>query len=444
MFDLVTRLVLHMKNSSSKLGAVTPLLITVGLIVIAGAFVVLTNKQAFFTSPTSLGITKLDTDIRAAEKVAATNPPLTKPYINLAELYLQKVRETVDSSYYAKVDTLMDAAAKIDPKDADVPAVRASVAMGRHLFKIGKQYTSQALALNAHTAAYFGLDGDADIELGKYQDAVDSFQKMVDIRPDFASWSRIAYIRELYGDIPGAQVALTQAISAGSSYPENVAWAYVEQGKLFMRSDVDAANTSFMMALKVLPTYTQAMEGLGKVAFAKGDMQGAEKEFTSAYSALALAQYAIDLGDLYGQEGNKAKASQQYALAQAAFDVSIKGGVDTDLEESLFLADHDLDAAKAVAMATRAHMDRPSEYGADYLSWALYKNGDTKNALLYTQEAFKLGKFDPLILFHQGMIAFANGDSVHAKEYLSKAYELNPNFSIQYVEVLKSSLAQLK
>lgn len=428
----------------SRIKPFVPVLIILGLILAGATTVFLTNRNAFSSHADQAVMSKLDMDIATAEKQVASKPVTTKPYISLAELYLQKVRETSDASYYAKIDTLMDAAAKLDPKDADVPAVRASVAMGRHMFKEGKMYIQQSLALNDHTAAYYGLDGDADIELGLYKDAVDSFQKMVNIRPDFSSWSRIAYIRELYGDIPGALTALTQAISSGSNYQENIAWAYVEQGKLQMRTDLNAADASFNAALRELPTYSQAMEGLGKDAFFRGDTATAEKEFAQAYQTLPLAQYAIDLGDLYAHEGNTAKASQEYALAQAAFDVSAKGGVDTDLEESLFLSDHDLSLPQALAMAQRAYASRPSEYGADYLSWALYKNGQAKEAATYTSKALVLGEIDPLILFHQGMIALAVGDTAHAKEYFTKAEAFNPNFSIQYSAVLTQKLATLR
>ena len=426
----------------SKFRAVAPVLIILGLIIAGALTVYFTNRSAF--SPQAAATTKLDTDIAAAEKVVATKPLITKPYLRLAELYLQKVRETVDPTYYAKIDALMTQAEAINPKDGDVPAVRASVALGRHQFKEGKAFIAQSLAISAHTAAYYGLNGDADIELGQYQDAVDSFQKMVNIRPDFASWSRIAYIRELYGDVPGALTALNEAISSGSSYPENIAWAYVEQGKLLQRTDLATADTSFTNALHVLPTYTQAMEGLGKDAFFRGDLKGAEEQFTKAYNGLALAQYAIDLGDLYATEGMTQKAVQQYALAKAAFDRSSKSGVNTDLEESLFLSDHMLDAPTAVAMAKRAYIDRPSEYGADYLAWALYKSGDVAGAAHYAKPALVLGEHDPLILFHQGTIARANGDLVHAKEYLAKAYQLNPNFSILYAKELKADVATLK
>lgn len=405
--------------------------VSIGLILATGAVVVATST---FKSPSqkSASSSALDVSIQKGEESLANSPAISKPYTNLASLYLQKVRETSDGSYYAKVDALMDTAARVTPQDPTIPALRASSLMGRHMFKEGYAEINKAIAQNATTAAFYGIRGDAEIELGLYLQAVASFQKMIDIRPDFSSWGRIAYIRELYGDIPGAKTALEQAIQSGSSFRENVAWGYVELGKLALQSDLLAADKAFDDALVVLPTYTPAIEGKGKVAFAKKDIQQSLKHFKAAYDQLPLAQYAIDLGDVYTIQGDTLKASQNYALAQAAYDTSRSSGIDTDLEESLFLSEHDLDLPEALLKAQRAYVARPSIYAADALSWAYYKNGNIKEALLLTQAALRLGKNDPLILYHQAIIAENSGNATRAKEYKDLAFKLNPHFSLLY------------
>lgn len=417
----------------------SPLFVISSLVILSGLFVVISNT-AFFHTTHSIAQTSIDQSISRAQAVVETHPPLIKPYIALASLYLQKIRETSDASYYTKIDELMNTAQQIDPKDGDVLAIRASVALGRHDFKKGYIEIQKALALNTSRSAYWGLKGDAEIELGLYKEAVQSFQKMVDLRPDFSSWSRIAYIRELYGTVDGAKSALTSAISSGSNYPENIAWAYVEQGKLDMRSNPTTALADFGNALTVLPSYTQAMEGIGKAEFALGNSTEAETYFMRAYTGLPLAQYAVDLADLYSIRGDTTKSKQHLALAQVAYDTSRASGVNTDLEESLFMSDHDIDLAQAVEKARRAYMERPSVYGADYLAWALYKNGAIVEASQLSPEALRLGTVDPLILYHQGLIARALGDMIHAKAYLTKSYELNPHFSLLYAADLKKSI----
>lgn len=403
------------------------------ILLIGVGAIVASNYKAFFNT-TSTSQSALDTEILRLEKEIAMRPTRSTPYIGLSALYLQKIRETSDSSYYQKIDDLLIQAEKINPQDADIYAMRATVSNGRHDFKKGKEFIDKALALNTTTALYYGIAGDCAIELGDYEQAVSYFQKMVDTRPSFASWSRIAYIRELYGDFGGAQVALEQAIASGSKYPENIAWAYVEKGKLDIRTNPQEARTNFEMALKVLPTYSQAMEGLGRVAYVTGDTREAEAQFMNAYKQLALAQYAIDLGDLYQVTGETQKASQYYALAQEAYATSAKAGVDTDLEESLFLSERGLRLADALAMAQRASIARPNRNAADALALAQLKNNQIAQAVTNRQKAFTLGQNDPAILYHQSLVARANKEEKLADEFLAKSKKINPHFSILFDE----------
>ena len=48
--------------------------------------------------------------------------------------------------------------------------------------------------------------------------------KMVSIRPDLRSYSRISYLREIHGDMPGAIEAMKMAIQAGYPGYEDRAW----------------------------------------------------------------------------------------------------------------------------------------------------------------------------------------------------------------------------
>ena len=80
------------------------------------------------------------------------------------------------------------------------------------------------------TEGQFVHQGDALIEMGDYDAAADAYQKMVELRPDLASYNRAAHYRFLFGDTSGAIRIMKQAIEAGSSSPENVAWCMVDLG----------------------------------------------------------------------------------------------------------------------------------------------------------------------------------------------------------------------
>ena len=391
------------------------------------------------TVKTNANMSVLDTQIEKIQKEIAAHPNDVKQYIALSGAYLQKVRETGDVSYYTTIDDLLSKATAQDASNTDVPAMRASVANGRHHFNDGLTLASDAISRNPTVATYYGIKVDSLIELGKYDEAESTLQIMVDKKPNYSAFTRIAYLRELTGDIAGSKEALQMAIDSGSTFPENIAWAYVELGLLQMRSDLTAAQNSFDEALRIDPKYPPALEGLGKVAYANGDIKVAEIKFKEAFSQRPLAQYAIDLGDLYTTQGKTMEAVQQYALVRVAFEKSVSSGTDVDLEYSIFLSDHG-NSADALTKAVSAYHDRPSIYGADAYAWALYKNNNIAEARTHNKEALRLGENDPLIVYHAGIIALASGDLSSAKQFFKKTAQLNPHFSILFAAALQEHL----
>ncbi len=372
----------------------------------------------------------LDNQIQNYEAKLLTNPDDIQTMIALASVYMQKVRETADVSYYSNVESLAQKVIELDPKQADAYAFQGEVSLGKHNFQDALRLGNKSLELNPNKALYYGIVADAQTELGQNDAAIDTLQKMVDKRPDFNSYSRIAYARELHGEIDGAKEAIKTAVEAGSSFSENVAWGEVEYGKLALRSNLDEAELKFKNALEIVVDYPPALEGLGRVYFAKGDVVKAQEYFQRAFDKLPIAQYATDLGDVNMVSENTAKAQQYYSLAQIAFDKSQSSGVNTDLERALFLADHDLDLDLAKQLAERSYAVRPSIYGADVLAWTLYKNNDAVGAQKYITEALRLGEHDPLIVFHAAKIAEKNGDSIKAGKYMQTVKTLGTHFSV--------------
>ncbi len=112
---------------------------------------------------------------------------------------------------------------------------------------------------------------DAQIELGMYEAAVQSLQQMVDLRPDLSSYSRIAYARELHGDIAGAITAMQQAVMAGGQATENSLWVRVQLGNLsFNSGDIEQAGREYQRALALSPDYVYGLAGMARVYAAQG------------------------------------------------------------------------------------------------------------------------------------------------------------------------------
>lgn len=385
-----------------------------------------------------------DETITALQQQLRDNPREFAPHIALAHTYLQKVRETGDPSLYTKVESLLNSAATIDEQQPDLFATRGILALARHDFAGALKLGKQALILDPENPQYYGIVADAQIELGKYDEAIKSLQTMVEHRPDFSSYSRIAYARELYGDPEGAMEAMQFAIDAGGPVPENISWAYVQLGNLlFGMGNLDEASRNYDLALRRIDGYPAALAGQARVATAKGDLQRAASLYQQAFDRIPLAEYAIALGDVYTKLDDGPAAQRQYDLVKAIDQLLSTNGVNTDMETALFFADHTIDLPQSLVKARAAYAAHPSVHAADALAWTLYQTGNYAEAQTYATEALKLSNYDSLKLFHAGMIANALGQHDQAQTYLQQAVNLNPHFSLLWSDLAQTTLKQL-
>jgi tetratricopeptide (TPR) repeat protein len=365
----------------------------------------------------------------------------------LGQAYLQKARETGDPSYYPKAETLFHQALTTNAADGEAMVGLGTLALARHQFAAALDWGEQARALNPHHAPVYGVIGDAQIELGRYDDAVETVQAMVDLRPDLGSYSRVSYLRELLGDRDGAVAAMEQAATASSGYAENVAWVHVQLGNLYFDGgDIDNAGHDYAAALAAVPGYAPALAGQARVAAARGDLDTAATLYERAVRAIPLPEFVIGYGDVLSAAGRQEEANAQYALVAAIQQLYAANGVDTDLELALFTADHGRaeDLPQAVKQARAQVNVRPSIVAWDVLAWTLYRSGDLDGAAEASQEALRLGTQNALMRFHAGMIAAARGETAQAIAFLESALELNPHFSVRFAPEARATLERLR
>src|SRR5215212_9544297 len=364
----------------------------------------------------------------------------------LGQAYLQKARETGDPGYYPKAEALFQQALASDGDDVDAIVGLGTLALARHQFAVALDWGEQARALAPYHAAAYGVIGDAQVELGRYDEAIETVQAMIDLRPDLSSYSRVSYLRELMGDREGALIAMKQAATAGSAYVENVAWARVQLGNLrFDGGDLAGAASEYAAALAALPGYAPGLAGQARVAAAGGDLDRAAELYEQAVRTIPLPEYVVGYGDVLTAAGHPDEASAQYALVAAIQQLYAANGVDTDLELALYTADHGRpeDLPRAVEQARAQVAVRPSIVAWDVLAWTLYRSGDLDGAAEASKEALRLGTHNALMQFHAGMIAAARGETAQPISFLESALEINPHFSVRYAPEARATLERL-
>ncbi len=373
------------------------------------------------------------------------NPDDTAAYAQLGLALLQRVRETADPNLYNQADQAFDAALQRDPNQIDALIGKGTLALARHHFDQALVFGERARAINPYRALVYGVIGDAYNELGRYDEASDAIQKMVDTRPDLSSYSRVSYVRELHGDTEGAIEAMKLAISAGGPATENTLWTQVQLGNLYFNSGQLAdAEQTYLSALQTRPDYAYAIAGMAKVRAAKGEYEAAISAYKQIVERLPLPEFVIALAELYEVTGHTKEARQQYDLVRALQQLNAGAGVDVDMELALFEADHGGNRAQTLDQARTVYARRPSIYAADALAWTLYRDSKYDEAWRYSQEALRLGTLDAPLYYRAGMIALARNDTATAQTLLQKALDINPYFSVLHAPQAQQTLAKLK
>jgi tetratricopeptide (TPR) repeat protein len=357
---------------------------------------------------------------------------------------LQRARETADPAHYAGAEAAFGQALRRDPRSVDATIGMATLELARHDFRGGLRYAQRARRLGPELARPFSVLVDAEVELGRYEQAGRSLQQMIDLRPNLASYARVSYFRELHGDLAGATQAMSLAVSAGGGVPENVAYVQTLLGDLeAMRGRTRAARRAYAAALTGVPGYVPAIASRAQLDAATGRLTQAIRGYRDIVRRRPLPQYVIALGETQQVAGRRADARESFALVDAERRLLAANGVNTDVEIALFEADHG-DRRRAVALARRAWRAAPSVRSADAVSWALDRSGRSSDALAWARRALKLGSRDPLILTRAGLTARTAGHDREARRYLRRALRANPRFSAVWAPRARNALRVLR
>src|SRR5207247_1348518 len=202
-----------------------------------------------------------------------TAPQDVKSLDLLGLAYQQRARETGDPAYYTKSDGVLRRALRFQPDDLLATSGLGSLALSRHRFRDALALGRRARAISPTTARNYGVIGDALVELGRYREAFEAFDRMGTLRPSLASYARVAHARELLGDVQGAIEAMKLALDAAAGEPEASAWSSVQLGKIYWSTGrLEAASTLYRAALARFPGYVYAFDALAQVEAARGHL----------------------------------------------------------------------------------------------------------------------------------------------------------------------------
>lgn len=342
------------------------------------------------------------------------------------ELDLARVR--VDPSRYPVAEARFREALRIGGTDAFALRGLAALAAARHRFDESLELAQHARRLAPENAAVYGLIGDASLELGRYPQAIEAFDRMMSLKPTPSGYARVSYARELFGDREGAIEAMRMSADA-AGFPDPAAWALTHLGNLHAASGrLQRAVRLYRAALARVPEYAPALVGLADVEHRRGERVRAERLLRRALARISDPGASATLGDVLAAQGRRQEAEHWYARARALETEFARFGGRNQIETALFDLDHDRDLAGALERARVGLRFRPGVEGLHTYAWALYKNGRCGEAIRYSDRALALAPTDTGALFHRSLIERCLGNSAAAARYASRVRSLDPTF----------------
>ena len=370
---------------------------------------------------------KLSADIKA-------NPAETKSKVALANLFIMEARATGNYQYYdmAAMKNVNEILAK-EPGNFEALTLKSLLYLSQHHFADGLAMAETAAKINPYNAFLYGILVDGHVEMGNYDSAVINAEKMMSIRPDLRSYARASYLREIYGDYPGAIQAMEMAIDAGVPGDESTEWSRVQLGHLYENvGDLKTAGQQYTIALNVRPGYVQALAGMARLALATKDYDKAIDYYRQADALSSDFSFKEEMVDVYQLAGQNEKAETTAKMvieemnknaSAAANDESIGHYADKELAYA-YLKVNNYD--KALEHALAEYNRRPKNIDVnETLAWVYYQKGDYSKALPHIQIALQTNSKNPVLLCRAGLIYEKAGDKVKAKGYLEQALKNN-------------------
>lgn len=381
----------------------------------------------------------------AAEQAAAVDPltaAITAAQVRLEQVpgdyttwaqlgsaYVEQARVTADPGFYDRAQGALEQSLVLRPEGNDTAlAGQGALANARHDFVAARDAALAALAVNDFNATAWGVLTDARTQLGDYPGATAALDRMLELRPGLASFTRASYDAEIHGDTDQARSALEQALALTTGGSDE-AFCRTYLGQLaFSQGDLDEAGAQFNTGLADLPDDPTLLLGRARVDAALGNEEEAVAGFRRVVDSRPLPENFVEFGEYLESLGRDDEAQQQYALVDTVRQLFAASGVTDDLSTALFAADH-ADPVTALAAATTEYERRQNTDSQDAMAWALHAAGRDAEALPLALQATSLGGASAVMLYHRGAIEAALGMTEQARATLGSALDTNPYFS---------------
>ncbi len=425
--------------------------ILVGLFIVGVGFIILKVDREKDKNPTYrlqdrkgplAFVAEWDSTKISAQKLYSLidyNPKDKKSALALATIFIKEARITGNYSYYDMAAMQqVDRVLAIDPNNFQALSYKALIYLSQHHFADGLATATGAVKLAPYNSFIYGILVDANIEMGNYSDAISNAEKMVSLRPDLRSYTRVSYLREIHGDYPGAIAVMKLALQAGIDGDEGTEWTRVQLGHLYENTgSLDTAEFEYQQALEYRKGFAPAISGLAHIAFVKKNYAKAATLYQEADTLVMDYTNKENLAAIYRLTTQDKKADSLIVLG---LENMSKDASSANMQNMGHYADKELAYAyltagkneKGLEHALAEYNRRPNNIEAnETLAWAYYKNNDFNKASGYMDVALKTNCKNPVLLCYGGLIYAKAGNKAKARLLLTEALQKDPGIDME-------------
>jgi len=355
-------------------------------------------------------------DILQWQKRIKENPTASAYWERLGWAYIRKARATQDPGFYRLAELTADAWEFSCGTSSDARLLRGHVDHNLHRFKEA-EIIARRLVEERKAPADYALLCDALMEQGELNAAVEVCQTLTNLRPGVESFSRIAHLRWLFGDLAGALDAMKAAIRAVDPRDnETRAWLYTRFAhyELLSGHALEAVGLS-ETALSAVSEYPLALAIKGRALYSVGQYEAGLTFLRRAAERNPIPDNQWWLADALRARGEVIPAEEVEAK------LFRQGRAIDPRTLALFLATRGEKIDWAVGLASEELKNRSDIFTHDALAFALFRSGKRAEAAAEIALATAHQTEDPRLWLHAGLLAEEAGDRASAKRYLDRA-----------------------
>jgi tetratricopeptide (TPR) repeat protein len=371
--------------------------------------------------------------IAQAQRFIANNPGEAAGYNALGMALTRRARETADPAFYDQARQALKTSLELAPDNLEARKLEVWLLLGKHEFHRALELAKRLNGRAADDPTIYGFIADACAELGKYDEAEEAAQWMLDLgRSSVPGLTRAAHLREIFGDTDGAAELMISAYEKLDPLQvEDRAWVLTHLAHLrLLNGQLEPAERLLAEALRQFPGYHYAHFQLARLRTMQGRHADSVELLRARYQSAPHPENLFDLAVALQRAQRRSEARKAFRDFEEAARRESESADNANRELIFYLADYAKQPKDAMAVARREIARRRDVHTLDAVAWAYYRAGDHEGARREAEAALKTGIRDPRILYHAGAIATAQKDYAAAARYLSDSLAVNAHSEV--------------